>query len=63
MELPGLAKSKCKALRRIASHPYSSPAERSEAKTPGTGFPSPGGDQDAPERLTLAFSTANVVIT
>jgi len=46
MELPGLVKSKCKALRRIASHPYSSTAERSEAKTPGAGFPRPKGQAD-----------------
>ena len=37
MELPGLEKSKCKALRRIASlteRPSKNKAERSEAKAP-----------------------------
>ena len=46
MELPGLGKSKCKALRRIASlteRPSKNKAERSEAKTPGAGFPRPKG--------------------
>ena len=43
MELPGLEKSKCKALRRIASHTYSSTAERERGKAPGAGFPRPKG--------------------
>jgi hypothetical protein len=34
MELPGLANFKRSALRGIASHTYSSTAERSEAKAP-----------------------------
>jgi len=43
MELPGLEKSKCKALRRIASlaeRPSKNKAERSEAERPqGQSFP------------------------
>jgi hypothetical protein len=49
MELPGLANLKRNALRGIASlteRPSKNKAERSEAKTPGAGFPRPKGQAD-----------------
>jgi hypothetical protein len=49
MELLGLANPKRNALGRIASlteRPSKNKAERSEAKTPGAGFPRPKGQAD-----------------
>jgi len=43
MELPGLEKSKCKALRRIASHTYSSTAEQQRGKDARRWIPPPEG--------------------
>ena len=49
MELPVLANLKRNTLRGIASlteRPSKNKAERSEAKTPGAGFPRPKGQAD-----------------
>jgi hypothetical protein len=73
MELPGLANLKRKTLRGIASlteRPSKNMAERSEAKTPGAGFPRPkgqaaedGGAGTTPSEIAAAASGQSRVVT
>jgi hypothetical protein len=74
MELPGLTNPKRNALGRIASlteRPSKNKAERSEAKTPGAGFPRPKGQADEdggagttpPETAAAASVQSRVMLT
>ena len=72
MELPGLANPKRNVLRGIASlteRPSKNTVERSEAKTPGAGFPRPkgqasedGGAGTTPSQTAAAASVQSRVM-